>query len=440
MTQTGLFWFTNDLRLHDQTALWQLANRVDRLICVYCIDPEWFKPNGLNSRAMGQQRYRFLLESLADLQTALAELGQQLLVLEQSPVEAISQVIERHQIRHIGRSAHPGIYEQRQWQSLQRRFPTLRFLQTDTFTLFHQEDLPFRVDELPKSFSQFRRKVDALQVPAAQKALTYLPPPPEMAFTAIPIQQKTLNPLFKGGEAAALTQLTNYFSSDAASQYKQTRNALDGWLNSTRFSPWLANGCLSVRHIHSRLRQYERQQGANESTEWIFVELLWREYFQWYAIKHGYRLFTPAGITQKPVRCCFYPERYQRWCHGNTPYPLVNALMHELNDTGYMSNRGRQIVASAFIHELRMDWRYGAAYFEQQLIDYDMASNWGNWQYIAGVGADPRGGRHFNLHKQTQEYDPEGSFIRTWQGGEGDQPLDSLDAADWPIMPPPQRP
>ena len=99
-----------------------------------------------------------------------------------------------------------------------------------------------------------------------------------------------------------------------------------------------------------------------------------------------------------------------------------------------MSNRGRQIVASALIHELGLDWRCGASYFEQQLIDYDPASNWGNWQYIAGVGADPRGGRQFNLEKQTHMYDPNGEFIAKWTDSDENHRLDYTDAADWPIL------
>lgn len=113
--------------------------------------------------------------------------------------------------------------------------------------------------------------------------------------------------------------------------------------------------------------------------------------------------------------------------------------MNQLNSTGYMSNRGRQLVASCFVHELNLDWRYGASYMEQQLIDYDAASNWGNWQYLAGVGADPRGHRRFDLKKQTQIYDPKGDFIRRWQGDQGDPMLDSNDIADWPITAPTYR-
>jgi deoxyribodipyrimidine photo-lyase len=109
--------------------------------------------------------------------------------------------------------------------------------------------------------------------------------------------------------------------------------------------------------------------------------------------------------------------------------------MHQLKQTGWISNRGRQIVASCLVNELQLDWRFGAAWFEQELIDYDVASNWGNWQYLAGVGADPRGKRHFNIEKQTQQYDPEGAFIDRWQGRARMLATDTVDAADWPILP-----
>jgi deoxyribodipyrimidine photo-lyase len=107
--------------------------------------------------------------------------------------------------------------------------------------------------------------------------------------------------------------------------------------------------------------------------------------------------------------------------------------MNQLNSSGYLSNRGRQLAASCFVHELNLDWRYGAAYFEEQLIDYDVASNWGNWQYLAGVGSDPRGHRQFDLAKQTKIYDPGNLFIQKWAGKECSAVLDSVDAADWPI-------
>jgi deoxyribodipyrimidine photo-lyase len=202
---------------------------------------------------------------------------------------------------------------------------------------------------------------------------------------------------------------------------------------STKFSPWLAQGCLSARRIIHRLNQYEDEVVSNDSTYWIYFELLWREYFQWYAEKYGEQMIAFSGIKDRSPNTSFYPERFQKWCQGTTPYPIVNACMRQLKATGYMSNRGRQLVASCFVHELSLDWRYGAAYMEQQLVDFDLGSNWGNWQYLAGVGADPRGHRQFDLNKQTQIYDPKQQFINHWHGHTDNFPLDSTDPSDWPI-------
>ena len=248
---------------------------------------------------------------------------------------------------------------------------------------------------------------------------------------------------FFGGERAANEHLNHYFSDQRAHQYKAVRNALGGWENSTKFSAWLANGSLSARQVIAALHTFERQHERSDSSYWIFFELLWREYFFWYAFYHQQALFRFSGIDRRRPLSSFYPERFKSWTDGTTPYPLVNACMKQLNQTGYMSNRGRQIVASCLVNELNIDWRYGAAYFEAQLIDYDVAINWGNWQYLAGVGADPRstdqGGRHFDLKKQQQRFDPKGTFIRQWLGPEASiehshTSIDHIDPTGWPIQ------
>lgn len=435
---TGLFWFTNDLRLHDQPALWKMQS-VDKLICVFCLDPQWFRPNGLNAKPMGERRFQFLVESLKDLQQQLQHAGQVLIINQQTPHLALTELINKYNVDIIARSQHAGVYENRHWKLVQQQFPDRKFITETSHTLFSADDLPFQLNQLPTSFTQFRKQVEDLALPRPMSSPQQLPPPPG-PIAIDEINQPVLEPSkFTGGETAALKHINDYFSTDLPANYKTVRNELDGWTNSTKFSPWLALGCLSVRHLASRLKNYEQTNVSNDSTYWIYFELLWREYFQWYAHCYGARLFRFDGIKNSKSRRCYYPERYQKWCNGNTPYPLVNACMKQLNATGYMSNRGRQIVASCFVHELNLDWRFGAAYFEQQLIDYDVAANWGNWQYIAGVGADPRGGRQFNIEKQTRQYDPEGEFIRHWQGDIDIIPLDSVDAADWPIMPPPKK-
>ncbi len=451
----SILWFTNDLRVDDNLSLVRAASSKRPLLCLFNFDPAWLKPNRLNSISLGAARHKFLIESLINLDRQLNQLGQHLTVVSEQPDELMQRLDREFAIENIYYSIQPGINEQRLWDQLQANYPGIHFVGSHTSTLFTPDNLPFAIENLPDSFSKFRKATEAQMIHNPLPVPDHLPeivtsqtpwlkqlplPKSAQADSGIP-QTDTENndqkqlPNFRGGQSAANAHIDNYFASKAALTYKETRNQLEGKNSSTGFSPWLANGCLSARTIVAKLRQFELTHGANDSTSWIFFELLWREYFQWYAHAHGVRLFQFKGITGKPARKCFYAERYQRWCHGNTPYPLVNALMKQLNLTGYLSNRGRQIAASAFINEMQLDWRYGAAYFEQQLIDYDVASNWGNWQYIAGVGADPRGGRHFNLEKQQQQFDPNQVFINRWDGDTQDKTLDSVDAADWPIFP-----
>lgn len=436
MQGTTLFLFTNDLRLSDNRAFMEAAGSCRNLVCVYCVDPAWFKPGRYQSKVMGDHRWRFLRESTESLESQLEQRRQKLLIRLQSPLQAIGQLLKAHEIDTVYRSQNVGYQEATYWQTLKQLFPSVTFKEVATYTLFQQEELPFELEDLPATFTLFRKQVENLQISEAVTAPDIIPGPmPGLNYRPdwLPATGNTGSP-FKGGETAGAKHLKQYFSTMQPTTYKETRNALQGWETTTKFSPWLAQGCLSSRQIALALRHFESMIMANESTYWILFELLWREYFQWYALKHGVRMFSSRGIKDKCRLSCFYPERFQKWCAGNTPWPIVNACMKELLATGYLSNRGRQIVASCFIHELGMDWRYGAAWFEQQLVDYDVGSNWGNWQYLAGVGADPRGCRHFDLDKQTRQYDPDGRYIKRWEGNKT-YPLDTVDAADWPIMP-----
>jgi len=435
--QIGLFLFSNDLRLDDNPALALAASEVDQLICLYCLDPKQ-PPSSLRAPSnLSAHRHQFLFASLNDLHNSLKQLDQGLMVANEPALDIIPQLITQHNIGHIYASENAGYYEKQLWQRLTKRYPFIKFKRLASHTLFTQSDLPFELSELPTSFSKFRKLVEPLSIQSPLPQLKSIPPSP---IALIPPMPKSMavsqTPLFEGGEQQGRLHLEGYFDSRLASHYKQTRNGLDGMDYSTKFSPWLANGSLSVRRVIDCLRQYERDIEANDSTYWIYFELLWREYYQWYAHHYGVHLFSAKGIKNSKPNTSFYPERFQKWCHGNTPYPIVNACMRQLRATGYMSNRGRQLVASCFVHELGLDWRYGAAYMEQQLVDYDVASNWGNWQYLAGVGADPRGHRRFDLAKQTQTYDPKQLFIKHWGADKNAPPLDSVDAADWPIVSP----
>ena len=182
---------------------------------------------------------------------------------------------------------------------------------------------------------------------------------------------------------------------------------------SSKLSPWLANGALSPRTIYWQIRKFEEEMVKNQDTYWLIFELIWRDYFKFISIKYRDKIFALGGITDKEELWETNEKVKEDWINGNTSEPFVNAHMIELAKTGWMSNRGRQNVASYWAKILKQDWRIGAAYFEYALIDYDVHSNWGNWMYLSGVGNDPRD-RVFNIKQQAEKYDPKEEYQRLW--------------------------
>lgn len=453
----SLYLLSHDLRLKDNLVLNTLVRQCDSIAFLYVFNPAWLEKCNYGHRLIGEHQLNFIIESLIDLECQLHQLGHKLYTSVADPIDCIPAIINSHGITDLATSTPIGFYEQQQWHALKKQLSHITVTSDWNNTLLTEQALTdnqlFEQVDSPESFSQFRRRIEANAdvIPPCKSWLDSLPHPFQLKFDTSVLTVSQLRKLlehnhrlkprlaettFVAGEHAGQSHLSQYFSSAAPSTYKQTRNELDGWTNSTKFSPYLANGNLSPRQIWNAVSQYERDVTKNDSTYWIKFELLWREYFHWLALQQQARSYDFSGLAKARPLTSFYPERFNKWCQGNTPYPIVNACMNQLNATGFMSNRGRQIVASCLVNELQVDWRYGAAYFQQMLVDHDVASNWGNWQYIAGVGVDPRGGRQFNLAKQTDIYDAKKVFITKWQGAATQPTLDSVDAVDWPAASP----
>ena len=175
----------------------------------------------------------------------------------------------------------------------------------------------------------------------------------------------------------------------------------------------MANGCISAKTIYWEICEYEKQITKNDSTYWLIFELIWRDYFKFISMKYGQKIFKIGGILDKNYEWKTNKTLIDNWINGKTHEPFVNANMIELKNTGFMSNRGRQNVASYFAKNLLLDWRIGAAYFESMLIDFDVHSNFGNWMYVSGVGNDPRD-RKFNIQLQANNYDPKNDYQNLW--------------------------
>jgi deoxyribodipyrimidine photo-lyase len=221
---------------------------------------------------------------------------------------------------------------------------------------------------------------------------------------------------FYGGETEALKRMQDYFwETNAIQNYKQTRNGLLGSDYSSKFSAWIALGCLSPREVYWEIKKYDQVHGSGDSSYSLYLELLWRDYFRFMFKKYGNKFFQKIGFKGvAPEESENQQELFELWKNAETGIPFIDANMIELNTTGFMSNRGRQNVASFLVKDLKVNWMWGASYFEEKLIDYCPANNWGNWAYVAGVGNDPREYRYFNVLKQAMEYDPQGEYVRLW--------------------------
>jgi deoxyribodipyrimidine photo-lyase len=424
----SIVWFKTDLRLHDNETLVRAIEQSDEIIPVYCLDESHFKPTAFGFQKTGNFRCQFLLEALEDLDSNLRLLGSGLLLVKGKPEIELYKLVKQFGANTVFAKREVA-HEEKQTQALvEKEVWKLHcaFESYSTSTLYHAQDLPFSIKDIPEVFTNFKRQVehDASIRPIFQKpekiASPALPPlnMPELAEFGLnfPNQDKRAVLAFKGGEREGLQRLMHYFfETQGISNYKNTRNEMLGSDYSSKFSPWLALGCLSPREIFFELKRYESEFGANDSTYWLVFELLWRDYFRFMMKKHHNKYFLLSGIkAAENEKKHFNAEDLQKWVEGKTGNDFIDANMLELKLTGFLSNRGRQNVASYLCNDLNVDWRFGAAYFEQQLIDYDVCSNWGNWAYIAGVGNDPRGKRYFNIEKQAQQYDPKKTYRNTW--------------------------
>lgn len=421
----GLHWFRKDLRLKDNPSLSLLTSHVDELVCVYSLDEITVLDSTIlpsNNEIIGKHRANFILQAIIDLDSSLQQFGQQLIVLHNNSLAPLLNLIDSLGVTDISAEWYCGVNEQYQWRQLQSMRPQLNFIQENGSTLFKASQFPFSIDNLPTTFSPFRKKVEKYcEVLALEEPIKTMPPSGigPVRFESIKINGLSTSQshytALEGGETGAWQQLKYYlWDTDLIATYKTTRNGLDGWGFSSKLSAWLAQGCISPKRIYHELIKYEAERTKNESTYWLFFELLWREFFHWNHFIHQATLFSAGGVQGVIKASRVDLKTIQSWQTGNTGYPIVDACMRQLLNTGFMSNRGRQLVASCFVHELGQDWRYGARHFEYQLVDFDVASNWGNWQYLAGVGADPRGHRQFNLEKQAEVYDPHKNFMADW--------------------------
>lgn len=424
---TALVWFGNNLRIRDNNSLALATQNHDRVIAIYCFNPEHFKIDQFGFRKTEKFRAQFLIETIRNLKLDLNAHNISLLTYFDSPHNIVPKLCKTYQVS--------SVYLQKEWTSeeklvldlVKKACPSnIGFIETYDQFLYHPDTVSRNFEKIPNVFTAFRKKLEKyVDIKEKSKPLivleksnkteedTAIPNLSVLGFDEFSIPVHSAFP-FKGGETEGLKRVHYYlFESKKVSYYKKTRNGLIGVDYSTKFSPWLANGSLSAKTIYWEVKKYEQQFGKNQSTYWVIFELIWRDFFKYISLKYGNAIFKVGGILERNYEWNNNQESIQSWINGTTNDDFVNANMIELKETGWMSNRGRQNVASYFAKELLLDWRIGAAYFESILLDYDVHSNYGNWMYVAGVGNDPRD-RKFNTQLQAERYDTNYKFRKMW--------------------------
>ncbi|RYZ98823.1 MAG: DASH family cryptochrome [Sphingobacteriaceae bacterium] len=422
--KTILVWFRNDLRIHDNEILLEATRKADKVVPVYCFDPYYFQPSASGSPKTGSFRAKFLIESVADLRKNLQALGSNLIIRIGNPAEIIPQLAEQYQVSEVYHHREVAYEETAISEQVETALWKIK-LNLKHFighTLYHKEDLPFPIKDIPDSFSTFKKKVErdsnvrpcvatpeAIITPAITDA-GQLPTLQDLGLEP-PVDDIRATNKFVGGETEALKKLQQCFLNSSNIGLSKGKPGSVYTDCSSKLSPWISVGCISLRQVYWEAIKHEQENHTNTNGI-LILELLWRDYFRFMFKKHGQKYYKAEVLNE--AANATEDTAFEKWKSGNTGVPFIDASMHQLNATGYITNYSRQMVAIYLIRDLEVNWARGAAYFEQKLIDYSPASNWGNWAFIAGMGHDPKDNKYFNTHKPAAELETQTDFVTTW--------------------------
>lgn len=424
MSKKILVWFRNDLRLHDNEMLVEAIAKSDEILPVYCFDPRQFEYTQYHTIKTGAIRTKFLLESVQDLRQSFQRLGGDVLILVGKPEEILPSLVSKYELAEV--------YHHREVASEETEISThvedllwkqkINLRHFIGHTLYNKEDLPFPIKDIPDVFTQFKKKTerDAIVKPCflTPEQINFvnveewgvLPALSELAVNEDTKELKA-DSEFKGGEKEALNHLHDFLHTGegmALANASLKKNEIV-----SKLSPWLALGCLSPRQVYWKMKEAEVNYGLKPYFNQIVVGLLWRDYYRFMFKKYRNTFFKPEGFKNEGSLISLADtDALNAWKTGNTGQPLVDLLMHELNETGYINNAARQLIAAYLVYELNINWVMGAAYLEEKLIDYAPASNWGNWANVAGVGNDQRLTASFDFEKLLKIVDPKGVYTQ----------------------------
>jgi deoxyribodipyrimidine photo-lyase len=419
--KTILVWFRNDLRIHDNEILLEALKKADKIVPVYCFDPEYFTTTSINTQKTGTIRAKFIIESVADLKRSLQNLGGDLVVRFGKPEEVLPQLVQQYAVAEVYHHREVASEETDISARVEAALWKLRINLKHFIghTMYHKEDLPFPIKDIPDVFATFKKKIERESVvrPCLQSPETICVPEGLEAGTIPTLDDLGLSEQpegnsvidFKGGETVGLRQIEEFFNT--TDQKKESKNTQNGLIS--KLSPWISLGCLSTRKVYWEMKANEHKL-SRETVNWLTLELLRRDYFRFMFKKYSAKFSSAKEIAGfETEKRNAHEQIFNAWKNGETGIPFIDATINELNTTGYVANHGRQALANYLINNLGADWTFGAAYFEEKLIDYSPASNWGNWSYLADAMKIETDSIESAL-KQGLISDPNGDYIRKW--------------------------
>lgn len=436
MKRRAIVWFRQDLRLRDNEALTDALAQAFEVIPVYVFDTRVFKGStAYGFPKTGVFRTKFILESVKDLQRSLKKLGSDLIIRIGKPEEELFTIAQQVKSNWVfcnrERTSEEVFVQDQLEKKLWSIGQELRFSRGKM--LYHTGDLPFPIQHTPDTFAQFRKEVEryvAIREPLPGPERTFniittqvdpgiMPDLKDLGHSSLK-QDRRASHLFKGGETEGLKRLENYFQDKKLLlAYQDTKDELSDNNLSTKLSPYLAQGCISPKQVYTALETAKARLGNHKSIEALFHQLMYRDFLRFMVKKYGAVVFDKGGIHERPLdRLSDDTRRFEKWMNADTGEPLIDAGMNEFKQVGYISNRMRQNLASYLVHGLEVNWQWGASFFESVLIDYDVCSNWMNWNAIAGLTHDPKDEKILKPGAQATRYDPQGDYVNRWSTNE----------------------
>jgi deoxyribodipyrimidine photo-lyase len=413
---TAIHWFRRDLRITDNTALSAAASRHDSVVPVYIVS-EW---TGWH-RWTGAPRQEFLCGCIASLAANLEAKGGRLIVRQGDADKALEKLVRESGAEAIYYNRDPdpfGRAMEERIAAAAKRLGISAHAHKD-HALHEREEILTGAGQPYRVFTPYARAWSKLEKLKPGRAISRLRTPPEISSDPLPTLATwglaSDAEIPKPGESAARRRLSRFLDGPVFS-YGGLRDipASEG---TSRLSQDLRHGTLSIREIYSKCREVSENAAAAQrrSVEIFINELVWREfYFQ--ALWHWPELLEHEFLPERRgMQWKSGGKALERWREGQTGFPIVDAGMRQLKATGFMHNRVRMIVAMFLTKDLHIDWRAGEQWFMQRLVDGEIASNNGGWQWSASTGADAA--PYFRIQNpwlQTKRYDPDGDYIRRW--------------------------